>query len=134
MSSAVKLALGSLLKRGSTAIPEITDISITPERADIDVTSHDSTAPAAEYIAGLLNGGTVTFSGNFLPGSTNQKLLTTDLFSSAGTVTTWSIVWIDGPVTWSFSAYVKSFSPTARVADKLAFTGSLKVTGTITLS
>lgn len=134
MPSAAKLALGTLLKRGSTAIPELTDISINPERADIDVTSHDSSAPAAEYIAGLLNGGTVTFSGNFLPGSTNQKLLTTDLFSSSSATTTWSIVWIDGPVTWSFSAYVKSFNPTARVADKMQFSGSLKVTGNITIS
>lgn len=134
MSSAVKLALGTLLKRGATTIPEVTDISINPERADIDVTSHDSTAPSAEYIAGLLNNGTVSFSGNFLPGSANQELITTDLFSTAGTITGWSIVWVDGPKTWSFNAYVKSFNPTARVADKLSYSGTLKVTGPITIT
>jgi predicted secreted protein len=132
--SAVKLGLGTLLKRGSTTIPELTNIAINPARDSIDVTNHDSTAPAREFIAGLLDGGEVTFDGNFLPGSSNQKLLTTDLFGAAGTVTAWSIVWIDGPTTWTFNAFVKGFSPTGTVGDKLSFSGSLKVTGTVVIS
>lgn len=132
--SAVKLGLGTLLKRGSTAIPELTNVAINPARDSIDVTNHDSTAPAKEFIAGLLDGGTVTFDGNFLPGTANQKLLTTDLLASSSTTQSWSIVWIDGPTTWSFSAFVMSFQPTGTVANKLTFSGSLKVTGIISIA
>lgn len=134
MASAVKIGLGTLLKRGGTTIPEVVEVSITPQRDNIDVTSHDSTAPAKEFIAGLLDGGTVNFSGNFLPASTNQKLITTDLFATSSTTNTWSIVWIDGPTTWTFSAIVTSFNPTGPVAGKLGYSGTLKVTGTITIS
>jgi hypothetical protein len=132
--SAVKLGLGTLLKRGATTIPELTNISITPKRDSLDVTNHDSTAPGREFIAGLLDGGEVNFDYNFLPGSTNQKLLTTDLFSAAGTVTAWSIVWIDGPTTWSFNAFVTGFNPSGPVASPLTGSGTLKVTGTITIT
>lgn len=131
--SAVKLGLGTLLKRGGTTIPEVVSLSISPERDSIDVTSHDSTAPAKEFIAGLLDGGKVSFSGNFLPGSANQKALTTDLLGSAGTQSTWTIVWIDGPTTWTFTAFVTKFTPTGSVGDKLAYSGELKVTGNITV-
>lgn len=132
--SAVKLGLGTLLKRGSTTIPEINTVGAGPERDVIDVTSHDSTAPAREFIAGLLNSGKVPFSGNFLPGSTNQKLLTTDLLSAAGTASTWHIVWSDGGVDWSFTAFVTKFAPGASVGDKLTFSGELQVTGIITIT
>jgi predicted secreted protein len=132
--SAVKLGLGTVLKRGSITIPEAKNIAINPSRDAIDVTNQDSTAPAREYIAGLLNNGEVTFTGNFLPGSTNQKLLTTDLWSAAGTVSTWSIVWIDGPTTWSFSAFVTEFAPSASVDGSLSYSGKIKVTGAITIS
>ena len=134
MATAVKIGLGTLLKRGSTTIPEITTVGAGPERDSIDATSHDSTAPARDFIAGLLNSGKVPFSGNFLPGSTNQKLITTDLLSASGGATTWSIVWIDGPTTWAFTAFPTKFSATGSVGDKLSFSGELQITGTITIS
>ncbi len=133
-ASSVKLGIGTLLKRGSTSIPELDNVAIKPARDSVDVTNHDSTAPNREFIAGLLDGGTVTFDANFLPGSTNQRLITTDLFASGDTRTTWSIVWIDGPTTWSFSAFVMSFEPTGTVAGKLTASGSLKVAGPVSIS
>lgn len=133
MSSAVKIGLGTLLKRGSTSIPEITSLSVNVSRDSLDVTSHDSTAPSREFIAGLV-GAEVDFSGNFLPGSTNQKLLTTDLLGSAGTVSTWHASWVDGPLVWDFSAFVTSFNGTATPDGKLAMTGKLKITGNITVN
>lgn len=131
--ASVKLGLGTLLKRASTTIPECVNIAINPARDSIDVTNHDSTAPAREFIAGLLDGGEVTFEGNFLPGTANQKLLTTDLLGAAGTVSTWHIVWIDGPTDWSFSGFVIGFNPTGTVGDKLRYSGRIKVTGVITV-
>ncbi len=133
MASAVKLGLGALLKRGSTTIPEVVSITINPTRDALDVTSHDSTAPGREFIAGLV-GADVSFTGNFLPGSTNQKLLTTDLLGSAGTVTAWHISWPDGPLVWDFNAFVTEFTPTGTVDGKLSFSGKLKVTANITVN
>ncbi len=133
MSTAVKLGLGSLLKRGSTTIPEITQVTVDIQRDQIDVTSHDSTAPGREHIPGLYK-VEVNFNGNFLPGSTNQKLLTTDLLSSSATAQAWHVSWVDGPLVWDVSGYVISFSGTATPDGKLACSGKIIGTGVLTVN
>lgn len=116
-----------------SAVEEVTDIKLSGGTVpQIDVTHLMSTAK--EFLAGLLDNGTVDISCNFVNG-TVQQAVRADFV--AGTISPWQIV-LGGattPITVSFNAFViKIEGPSAKVDDKLTMTFSLKLTGDITIA
>lgn len=91
-----------------TTIGEVTNFKGPSETvAEIEVTSFDSTGK--EYIAGLTDGGDVTFDLNFVASNAQQQGLRTDLRS--GTVRNFKIILNDHlttPTTVIFAAVVKA--------------------------
>lgn len=132
-----KAAKGTLFKVASAGAPsthvtvgEVTDISGPGLSADVhDVTNMDSTY--AEKVVGLLDGGEVSLSMNFLPTNTQHKSALADLAS--GALRSMQIVWIDGPTTWSFSGFVTKYEPSASVGGKLGASMTVKISGAVTL-
>lgn len=146
MTTNARLALGTLLKRGDgggpevfTTIAEVTGItgpSLTTET--IDVTSHESAGGFREFIAGLKDGGEVTFEINYIPDSAshdNTAGLLKDYTDK--TLRNFEIIWPDVSLTkWSFKALITSFTPEAPATgnDKLSASVTMKVSGAPTLA
>ena|SRR3990167_3011197 len=144
MASAAVAAFGTLLKLGDgggsevfTTIAEVKDItgpSLTGN--PIDVTSHDSPSAVMEFIAGLKDGGTITFTVNFLSSNATQSY-------AAGLLKDWwnrtkrnfQLVFpYASPITWTIPALVTQFTPSEPVAGALTASVSLKVAGAPTLA
>ncbi len=115
-----------------TTIAEITGFSGPQNTQElIDATHLESTDGFREYLPGLRDGGSITFSGNYLPTNANQLQLSTDLVD--GTRRNYRVVWSDaGQTTDEFGGYVVGFTPSAQLGDKLSFDGEIKITGAIT--
>jgi predicted secreted protein len=100
--------------------------------ATVNVTNMDSTAtdgkPWAEFLAGVIDGGNVTFSGNFT-NETGQAQALADL--EAKTSRTWEILFPGALGTYSFTGYVVGCNPDAKHDKQLTFTMELKVSGVV---
>lgn len=135
--SAALAAFGTTLKRGAVAIAEVTKVDFPALKLDtVDVTSHASTGGWREFIGTLKDGGEFTADISYVPTSTTHKNAAGGLLNdlSAGTAQTYSIVAPDvGATTWTFSALVTGFKPTAPVDGKLGASVTFKVTGQPTL-
>lgn len=137
-------AYGTLLQSGDggapevfTTVAEVTDISGPSLALDpLDVTSHESPGAFREFVGGLLDGGEVTFTINYVPtGATHDA--TTGLLADmvARTVRNFQLIFPDvGATQWSFSALVTAFEPAEPVDDRLSAELTLKVTGQPTLA
>lgn len=132
---------GTLLQRGDgtsnesfTTVLEVVNISGPGETLElIDATHMESPSSYREYIPSLLDSGEITFDVNFLPNSTTQNVLRTDLTGRAKS--NWQLVFTDSnTTTYSFAAYVTSHEPSAQIDDKLSASITLKVTGPVTAS
>ena len=122
-------AFGTILKKGATAIAEITGISGPGiSRETITTTHMESTNGWQTYIGGLKDGGEVSVDVNFLPTNATQMAAIADL--KDGSVDTYTIVWSDGSSTeWSFSALVTGIEVNADMSDKLSGSITFKVSG-----
>lgn len=117
-----------------TTIAEITNIT-GPEMSleTIDATHMESTNGFREYIPSLKDSGELSFDFNFLPADANQTALYDDMLASVRR--NFQIVWTDAaPTTYSFAGYVKSLSYSAQIDDKLSGSGTVQITGPISIS
>jgi predicted secreted protein len=118
-------------------IGEVTNISGPNLTRDaIDVTGIGSPDAYKEYIAGLKDSGEITIEMNFVPGSQSDALLHT-LFEASGTFQFRITVPSGGSPSgeqWTGSAFITALSPTVPVAEKMAKSVTLKVTGKVTYS
>jgi hypothetical protein len=134
--SAALAAFGTLLKRDTVTIAEVTKLDLPNLKLDTaDVTSHDSNG-WREFIGLLKDGGTFSADINYVPGTATHKNATGGLLADlvAGTSAEYSIVIPDSPSsTWTFDALVTDFKASAPVDGKLAATVTFKVTGAPTL-
>ena len=130
-------AFGATLKKGTTAIAEVLDISgPNLSRATIDATSHGSTGGWKEYLAGVKDGGEVSFTVQYVPTNSTHDA-STGLLSLLDDTTpsTFSLVFPDsGSTTWTFNGWVTAFHPSAPVEGKLTAAVTIKVTGQPTLA
>jgi predicted secreted protein len=130
-ASAAERGYGAVLKKTATdaAIVEITDIGdFGATRADIDVTSHDSDDGAMEYIAGMIEGGEITVSGNFISSDTSGQIaaIATDI----GTATLYSYtIILPSASTFVFTGYVKSYKLKSDLKGALKVTLTFKISG-----
>lgn len=95
---------------------------------DIEVTHHSSADGFKEFIQGLRDAGEVNIEGNFDPSDAGQASLLADYLT--GIVRTGLITYPNTLAsTWTFSAYVKSFTPSSPLGDKMGYTATVRITG-----
>lgn len=129
------VAMGTTLKKGTTAIAKLTSIDGLSVSADtIETTALDTTGGYRTFTTSLKDSGEVTCSGQFAYASHNSLLVDFE----AGTVNTYTIEFPDRATTtgtkWSFSAVVTAFSTSAELEDLVSFECTFKVSGKPTLT
>jgi hypothetical protein len=97
-----------------------------------EVSNMGSPSTFKEFIAGLRDGGAVTFEANYIPKDATQLNTQADL--NAGVLSTWSITLPGTPgnantCIWMFSGYVDTINPAIPLDDRITVTGSIKITG-----
>lgn len=133
-ASTAERGYGAVLYKGAgriAAIIELSDIGdFGASRADIDITSHDSDNGAMEYMAGMLEGGELTVTGNFISGDTSGQIaaITTDI--AASTKSTYSLYLNNaGDSTFVFTGYVKSYKIKSDLKGAIKITLTFKISG-----
>jgi hypothetical protein len=132
---------GTLFKAGNgastevfTTIAEVKSISgpsISVET--LDATHMQSLNNYREMLPSFISGGEITLELNFLPATSAQKCITTDL--AARTKRHFQIVWTNTAGTkWSFSGYYTGFTPNAAIDGVLSASVTITVTAGITIS
>lgn len=123
-------AMGTQLKKGTTAIAELTNIGGLDLSADtIDTTTLDSEDGYRTFTQGLKDAGEVSIGGFFNP--TSHVGLFTDF--EAGTVSSYTITFPMG-ANWVFDAIVTGYNTGAELEDNISFEATLKVSGKPTLN
>ncbi|HUV56283.1 MAG TPA: phage tail tube protein [Dehalococcoidales bacterium] len=130
MTEAVS-GFGTLLSWNGEDLAELTSISGPTESMDtIDVTSHGSASGFREFVAGLHDGGEISFEGNFIKGdSDGQIAMHTDF--QTGQVRAWIIKmpgYASAPGV-AGNGYITAFSINYPFDDKISLSGTIKVTG-----
>jgi len=135
-------AYGTKLKRGDGGTPEafttianVTNLSPPPISREMYEATHHDGPGWDEYIAGLLRGGEVSLDIDFVPTDSTHSYaagMLKDMID--GTLRNWELDWPDStPTTWSFSAYVATFTPAAPTNGKLTASLTLRISGQPTL-
>lgn len=130
-------AYGTVLNRVGVPIVNVSRISGPGLSLDtIDVTSHDSASAWEEVVAGILRSGEVTLDIVYDPGTATHKYaaggLLSDLFLR--TAVSYTLVFPSTPaVTWTFTAFVTGFEPSAPHDGALTASVKMKITGAPTL-
>ncbi len=143
MVTSAEFAQGTLLKGGDgaetevfTTIAEVLDISGPGLSMEpVDATSHDSDG-WKEFIAGLKDGGDVSFDIQYIPSNATHKNASGGVLYDFDqrTLRNFQLVFPDsGSTTWTFAAFVTGFEPQAPVEDKLTASLTLKISGAPTL-
>jgi predicted secreted protein len=136
MVTEAKAAFGVQFLRNGNAIGELTsvgDIDLTLETED--VTSHESPGGYREKIGTVLEGGSVSLEGNFLPGNTLGQIgMKTDM--EAKTLQNFEIVFPSAVgASWQFSALVTHFKIGSMPVDgKLTWEAEVEISGQPTLN
>lgn len=125
-------AMGTKLKKGTTAIAELTSIGGLDLSADtIETTTLDSADGYRTFTQGLKDGGEVSISGYFDPVEHDGLL---DDFNS-GTAANYTIEFPAAlGAKWDFSGVVTAYSTSAEMEDNISFEATLKVSGKPTLT
>lgn len=133
MPSQATAGYGTVLKAGPSgslvAIAELTSISGPGLKLKtIDVTNMGTSGGVSEYIAGILDSGTLQIEGNFIS-DTSQTAVITALQAK-----TLQSIEVDfaGTHKLTGSAYWTEFSPDFKVTDRITFKASLQFSGTVT--
>lgn len=144
-TSAATSAQGTLLKVGDAASPteafttiaEVKDIDGPGMEAEsLDATNHSSPEGWKEKVAGLLNGGEVTFEMNALPANATQDFTTGIMKDFIDrTLRNFQIVFPDaGNETWTFAAIIKNVSRKMPVDGLFMADVTLDISGKPTFS
>jgi predicted secreted protein len=126
--------LGTTLKKGTVPIAGLTEIGGLELSADtIDVTTLDSNGGYREFIGGFKDGGEVSVSGFFDPGTGNGQKELYDAFQ-AGTVDEYTIEFpAELNASWNFNGVVTGFRTNTGLEDPINFEATIKVSGSPTL-
>lgn len=134
MSSLAKSAWATLLQRfnGVTydTVQEVSNITGPSQKAKaIDVTNMDSPSAFAEYIAGIVDGGTIQAEGNWTAGAIQVDVLND---FQGRVVQQWKIL-LPGtqPAAgyWTFTGMVTDFDQDFKVSDRITYKFTIQITG-----
>ena len=131
-------AFGAHLLRIAAEVANVKSISGPGLTLDTeDVTSHDSTEAWEEVVATILRTGEISVDIVYDPNNATHKNAALGLLNdlTSRTSAAYSIVFPTTPaVTWSFTAFVTGFEPSAPVDGGLTASVSLKITGKPTIA
>jgi predicted secreted protein len=133
MTSAIS-AYGAKVNWNSNDIAEVISISGPGESVDsLDVTSHDSANEFREFLAGLRDGGEVSFEANFVSSDTDGQIaLHTDF--QAGTSRTCQVTLPDSLGNISGTAICTAYEFSFPVDGPARISCTIKYTGKPTLT
>lgn len=128
------IAAGTVLKVGAVVVGSVTSITApNPVKAEVDVTDFDSTA--SEFLLGIPDNGEISLSGIFDYADAGQLVLIGDANDADAAPRTFTIEFTRQDVQFTFSAYVRSFTPSAGGPnDAYKFDASLRLTGAVTIA
>jgi predicted secreted protein len=128
------LGYGSVLKKGSTVIGEITGISGPSLSTDaVDITHMESPSGIREFVAGLVDLGEVTCELNMEAAGTSIATLVTD--AKARTITEYTILVVGSAAsTFVFQAFINALEFGIPIDDKATASVGLKLTSTLTFT
>lgn len=131
MPSPAIFAMGTILKKGATAIAEVRSIgAISIQRDALDVTVHKTTGLYRDFIAGLIDGGEVPFGINFLPNNATHDEATGLIKDmDDGSTDSYSLTWPAAAGSMTFDAFVRQFQINAPIDNVLGADVSLKIDG-----
>ena len=114
-----------------TTIAQVTNVTAPDAEVEtFDATHLGSGTGREKEPTGFVEGGTVSLSLFFDPVETTHQALT-DLITTPA-VSDWKIIWSDsGSTEWDFSGVLKSFTPTAELADGLKADVSIELDGIV---
>ena len=131
-------AFGAILLRGAAPVAGITNISGPGLSLDTeDVTTHDSTAAWEEHVGTILRSGEVTLDIIYDPNAGTHKNAAGGLLNdlTLRTATTFTITFPStAAASWTFSAFVTGFEPSAPHDGALTASVKLKISGQPTLA
>lgn len=121
---------------GYITLAYLTEIGeFKPERDDVEVTNHQSTLGFKEFRPGLIDPGSLDFTGVWDAEATQTPFFD-DIVAGVTTsnVYTYRIVLPRGLGTFTCSAYLKAFGINPAIDGRIEFSGSLKWTGQATFA
>jgi len=132
----------TLFKRGNadgppetfTILHEVISFDPPDEQADdIETTHFESPSATKEYIRGLIEGGTASFTVNYNPSSyaTHNQIITD---KGAGDSHTYQFELPDSAETWTFTGYVKGLKLNTDPNEAQTLEVTLKVAGAVTVA
>ena len=125
-------SFSTTLTRDGNLIAEITSITGPAISGNAVEVSHlNSPAAFKEYVGGMLDGGEVSLSLNFIPGDTNGQMgLLADL--KARTLQDFVITWpVELAATATFSGIVTAFEVETPEDEKIGLSVTIKVSGEV---
>jgi hypothetical protein len=128
-STSGRIGYGTTLAGSSlSTVVEVTNISgPSIEVDDIEFTNMDSTSARKEFLAGLVDSGTLDIEINY------TKAQVAAVSSALRTSQTWTVTFTDSS-TWTGTGYVKSLGQETPTADRISNTFSIKATGVWTFT
>ena len=132
-SQGVTLAIGNTASPVVyTSIADVTEIT-GPDGSAGDIETTDLSSTTKTFIRGLTDNGSVSFTMNYIPSNTQHAQLFSDFSSATEVARDYRLTFTDSPVTtWTFSAYVSSFSVSNGLDGVLTASCSIRIKGSIT--
>lgn len=140
MASNVVIGFGTLLQRGAgdgppetfTTIGEVIEITPPNPSRDSVETTHTSNADRFRtFIPGMIDGGEMTAEINYVPGSTADDNLQTDL--NASSVKNYKVLFASGE-SIIVPAFITGIEPGVPIDDRMTASVTFKVAGKPTYS
>lgn len=119
-----------------TVVGGITSMTLNATMDTVDVTAHDDFH--RQFLAGVPDGGELTFDLNLTPTNAAQKYLFTSMHPQGSTHPAAEVFLITSndktttDTSWGFSGYVTNFSKSDPVGGAITASLTVKVTGLIT--
>ncbi len=136
MTSAA-LGYGTLLKMSDggspdtfSTIAEVKDLNDSDESEQVEVTNHSSPNSRREYIGGLIDGGEITFTCNYIPTNATQSLAA-GLRSLIGSSRTFRLEEPGNTLGMEFNAVIVSCGRSYPVDNVMEMNVTLKKSGAV---
>lgn len=130
------IGYGSLLQHSTdgvsyTTIGKLTTIGeVTIGEADVvDVTNHDSVNGHREKIRGLIDAGTIDFTGNWEAAASQQTPITRLQTGPTSTLDYVKVVFPNSLGTWTARGFFSAFKLNPQLDDKIEFSGTIAISG-----
>jgi hypothetical protein len=135
-----KVSQGTTLSResslGSASFTAVANVvswdGPSTENPEIDVTALSSTAK--EFLGGLVDFGELTLEINYDPNNATHQQIFADMEASPPTVTGWRIQFQNPTINFYWPAFIKGFSISGAVDEKMSGSLTLRLSGARTVS